>query len=140
MASAGYAVYGLPWTRSNGNCFWDGAFVHNTPLKAVTMASKPVKMVYATDVFPSKQEKLPTSMPETYHRIRDLLFTDRSIQQTKRYLTIDCYEVAKRVSAKTGVPVIPPLTYGCSQSHGDFPRTLSIRPETMIRMIRDIVE
>jgi len=39
--------------------------------------------------------------------------------------TIDCYEVAKRVSAKTGVPVIPPLTYGCSQSHGDFPGTLS---------------
>jgi creatinine amidohydrolase len=54
--------------------------------------------------------------------------------------TIDCYEVAKRVSAKTGVPVIPPLTYGCSQSHGDFPGTLAIRPETMIRMICDIVE
>jgi creatinine amidohydrolase len=54
--------------------------------------------------------------------------------------TIDCYEVAKRVSAKTRVPVIPPLAYGCSQSHGDFPGTLSIRPETMIRMICDIVE
>jgi creatinine amidohydrolase len=54
--------------------------------------------------------------------------------------TIDCYEVAKRVSAKTGVPVIPPLAYGCSQSHGDFPGTLSIRPETMIRMICDIVD
>jgi creatinine amidohydrolase len=54
--------------------------------------------------------------------------------------TIDCYEVAKRVSAKTGVPVIPPLMYGCSQSHGDFPGTLSVRPETMIRMICDIVE
>ncbi len=25
--------------------------------------------------------------------------------------TIDCYEVAKRVSAKTGVPVIPPLMF-----------------------------
>jgi NTE family protein len=83
IASAGYAVYGLPWTRLNGNYFWDGAFVHNTPLKAVTKASKPVKTVYVTDVFPSKQEKLPTNMPETYHRIRDLLFTDRSIQQNK---------------------------------------------------------
>jgi len=54
--------------------------------------------------------------------------------------TIDCYEVAKRVSVKTGVPVIPPLTYGCSQSHGGFPGTLSIKPETMISMIHDIVE
>jgi NTE family protein len=49
----------------------------------VTKASKPVKTVYVTDVFPSKQERLPTRMPETYHRIRDLLFTDRSIQQNK---------------------------------------------------------
>lgn len=54
--------------------------------------------------------------------------------------TIDCYEVAKRVSERTGVPVVPPLTYGCSQSHGDFPGTLSIRPETMIRMICEISE
>jgi creatinine amidohydrolase len=53
---------------------------------------------------------------------------------------IDCYEVAKRVSAKTGVPVVPPLIYGCSQSHGDFPGTLSIRPETMTRMICEISE
>ncbi len=30
--------------------------------------------------------------------------------------------------------------YGCSQSHGKFPGTLSIRPETMIRMICDIIE
>lgn len=54
--------------------------------------------------------------------------------------TIDCYEVAKRVSAKTGVPVIPPIIYGCSQNQGDFPGTLAIRPETMIRMICDIAE
>jgi creatinine amidohydrolase len=53
--------------------------------------------------------------------------------------TIDCYEVTKRVSAKTRVPVVP-LMYGCSQSHGDFPETLSIRPETMIRMICEIAE
>jgi NTE family protein len=82
-ASAGYATYGLPWTRLNGNYFWDGAFVHNTPLKAVTKVSKAEKIVYVSDVFPRKQEKLPTSMPETYHRIRDLLFTDRSIQENK---------------------------------------------------------
>ena len=54
--------------------------------------------------------------------------------------TIDCYEIAKRVSARTGVPVIPHITYGCSQSHGDFPGTLSLRPETRMRMICDIVE
>jgi creatinine amidohydrolase len=52
--------------------------------------------------------------------------------------TIDCYEVAKRVSGRTGVPVVPPLMYGCSQSHGKFSGTLYIRPETMTRMICEL--
>lgn len=54
--------------------------------------------------------------------------------------TIGCYEIAKRVSGKTGVRVVPPMMYGCSQSHGKFPVTLSIRPETMTRMICEIAE
>lgn len=53
--------------------------------------------------------------------------------------TIDCYEVAKRVSAKTRVPVVPPLMYGCSRSW-EISGTLSIRPETMTRMICEIAE
>lgn len=83
MASAGYAVYGLPWTKIHDSYLWDGAFVHNTPLRAATRAIEAPKIVYVTDVFPRKQETLPRSMPETYHRIRDLLFTDRSIEETK---------------------------------------------------------
>jgi creatinine amidohydrolase len=46
----------------------------------------------------------------------------------------------KEFLQKTGVPVVPPLMYGCSQSHGKFPGTLSIRPETMTRMICEIAE
>lgn len=81
MASAGYAVYGLPWTKINNSYFWDGSFVHNTPLKAVLNASPThEKIAYISDVFPLKQEKLPTSMPETYHRVRDLLFHDMSLR------------------------------------------------------------
>ncbi len=82
MASAGYAVYGLPWTKINDSYLWDGAFVHNTPLRAAMRATEAQKIVYVTDVFPRKQKNLPRSMPETYHRIRDLLFTDRSIEET----------------------------------------------------------
>ncbi len=83
MASAGYAIYGLPWTKIHDRYLWDGAFVYNTPLRAATRAIGAPKIVYVTDVFPRKQETLPRSMPETYHRIRDLLFTDRSIEETK---------------------------------------------------------
>jgi NTE family protein len=82
IASAGYAIYGLPWTKIDNNYFWDGSFVHNTPLKAIVEASpKLAKIVYVSDVFPLEQKKLPNSMPETYHRVRDLLFHDISINQ-----------------------------------------------------------
>ncbi len=84
MASAGYAVYGLPWIKINNSYFWDGAFIHNTPLKAVMKASRRYKKIaYICDVFPIKQEKLATNMPETYHRIRDLLFHDTSVKAAK---------------------------------------------------------
>jgi NTE family protein len=84
LASAGYAIYGLPWTKIGNEYFWDGSFVHNTPLKAVIEASpKLEKIAYVSDVFPLRQKKLPNSMPETYHRVRDLLFHDISINQIK---------------------------------------------------------
>jgi creatinine amidohydrolase len=48
--------------------------------------------------------------------------------------------VALAVSALTGVPVIPPLCYGVSASHGDFAGTISLRPETMIRVVEDVID
>jgi len=51
-----------------------------------------------------------------------------------------CEAVALAVSALTGVPVIPPLCYGVSGSHGDFGGTISLRPETMIGMVEDIID
>ncbi|WP_306204504.1 creatininase family protein [Actinoplanes sp. RD1] len=48
--------------------------------------------------------------------------------------------VAEAVSAQTGVPVIPTLSYGVSASHGDFPGTIALRPETVIAMMEDIID
>jgi creatinine amidohydrolase len=47
--------------------------------------------------------------------------------------------VALGVSALTGVPVVPPLSYGVSSSHGDLPGTIAVRPETMIMLVEDVV-
>jgi creatinine amidohydrolase len=45
-----------------------------------------------------------------------------------------CEAVALGVSALTGVPVLPPLSFGVSASHGDFAGTVALRPETMIAL------
>ncbi|HEX8342425.1 MAG TPA: creatininase family protein [Tepidisphaeraceae bacterium] len=42
-------------------------------------------------------------------------------------------------SARTGVPVLPPLAYGCSLGHtGRWPGTLSLMPETLAAVVREI--
>jgi creatinine amidohydrolase len=48
--------------------------------------------------------------------------------------------VALAVSAVTGVPVVPPLAYGVSGSHGDFGGTISLRPETLIHVVEDVID
>jgi len=48
--------------------------------------------------------------------------------------------VALAVSALTGVPVVPPLCYGVSGSHGDFAGTIGLRPETMIGVVQDVID
>ena len=47
--------------------------------------------------------------------------------------------VCASVSAATGVPVLPPLTYGCSLGHSHrWPGTLALQPQTLIALVTDI--
>jgi creatinine amidohydrolase len=49
------------------------------------------------------------------------------------------HHVALGVSAATGIAVAPPVAYGVSGSHGSFPGTVGVRPETMIALVEDLV-
>lgn len=48
--------------------------------------------------------------------------------------------VALGVSALTGIPVVPPLCYGVSGSHGSFGGTIALRPETLISVVEDVID
>jgi len=49
--------------------------------------------------------------------------------------------VAHRVSAATGIPVLPTLPYGCSLGHSKkWPGTLSLRPATLSTIVLEIAE
>ncbi|MEJ2061274.1 MAG: creatininase family protein [Gammaproteobacteria bacterium] len=55
--------------------------------------------------------------------------------------TLSAIAVAEGVSAKTGIPVLPPLAYGCSLGHSPkWPGTISLRPETLSRLVVEIAE
>lgn len=49
------------------------------------------------------------------------------------------YEIALQVSARVGVPVLPYLPYGNSLTHGAWPGTISLRPETLQRVVEEIL-
>lgn len=44
-------------------------------------------------------------------------------------------EVAQRVN---GMLVLPPITYGVSEHYGHFPFTLTLRPEILIEVLKDV--
>ena len=55
--------------------------------------------------------------------------------------TLSAVAVAEGVSARTGFPVLPPLPVGCSLGHSKrWPGTLSLRPETLARVVYEIAE
>jgi creatinine amidohydrolase len=52
------------------------------------------------------------------------------------------FELAKRVAASYGKEMIifPPIPYGVSSHHKDFFMTISFEPDTMVNVIRDILQ
>ena len=53
--------------------------------------------------------------------------------------TLSAVVVAEGVSARTGIPVLPALPYGCSLGHSrKWPGTLSLRPETLSRLVLEL--
>jgi creatinine amidohydrolase len=50
------------------------------------------------------------------------------------------WEIARRLSDRTGVLLAPPVNYGMSLHHLGFPGSLSLRPHTLTSIIIDLLE
>ena len=74
------------------------------------------------------------------------IFPVGSTEQHGPHLSLDvdtlCAEqVAHAVSARTGVPVLPTLPFGCALGHTrHWPGTLSLQPETLTRVVVELLE
>ena len=64
-------------------------------------------------------------------------------QHAQLSLMVDCIlseQVAADAAAPLGVPVFPPVNYGITPYFRAFPGTVSLRMETYLRIIRDILD
>ena len=91
-------------------------------------------------------EELTTAdIPKLVKNMKMAIVPLGAIEQHGPHLPMNCdtllvHELAKRVSAKTGVPVLPPMEYGQSQAQGDFPGTISVNPDTLYKTLIEVCE
>jgi creatinine amidohydrolase len=74
-----------------------------------------------------------------------LILVVGSTEQHGRHMTFASdvwqpWEMARRLSERTGVLLAPPLNYGMSLHHLGFPGSLSLRPQTLTSVIIDLLE
>jgi creatinine amidohydrolase len=74
-----------------------------------------------------------------------LLLVTGSTEQHGRQLTFATdvwvpWEIARRLSDRTGVLLAPPLNYGMSLHHLGFPGSLSLQPQTLVSVVVDLLD
>ncbi|HEY3094534.1 MAG TPA: patatin-like phospholipase family protein [Nitrososphaera sp.] len=92
VACASFPFYGIRWTEIGGKYLWDGALLSNTPLREVIDSSpKNDKKVYIVNLFPTVQEELPENLLDSWHRARDIMYTDKTDQNLRMSKVISRY-------------------------------------------------
>lgn len=77
IMASGSLPPGFPWTQINGNAYWDGGIISNSPLDMVLDRCGPDgKRVYAVDLFAS-EKPLPTNMMEVRSRLSEIIYSER---------------------------------------------------------------
>ena len=85
LASSGYPIYGFPWIEVEDNVYaWDGSLLSNTPVREVIYASpRNDKNIFIVEDYPRKIQKLPSNMAEVESRAKDIIFSDKNMDNIK---------------------------------------------------------
>ena len=83
----------FPAVEIDGQHYWDGGIVSNTPLQYLLENQKLVNtLVFQVDLF-NARGKLPKSMPEVSARHKDIMFSSRTRNATDRFKKIHNLEI-----------------------------------------------
>jgi len=85
LASSGYPIYGFPWIEVEDNVYaWDGSLLSNTTVREVIYASpRNDKNIFIVENYPRKIQKLPSNMAEVESRAKDIIFSDKNMDNIK---------------------------------------------------------
>jgi hypothetical protein len=77
ILASGSLPPGFPWTTINGNHYWDGGIVSNSPLEQVLeRCGSAGKRVFIVDLFPSKK-RLPINLLDVMVRRDEIVYSER---------------------------------------------------------------
>lgn len=93
LATSGLPSYNFPWAKVEEGIFgWDGSVLSNTPLREVIDASpKNDKRVFLVENYSKNSLKLPENLAEVHHRVRDIMFSDKTLHNVKMSKVITYY-------------------------------------------------
>jgi NTE family protein len=93
LATTGYPRYYFRWVEvEKGVYAWDGSLLSNTPLREVIDASPAKdKRVFLVENYPRYSKRLPDNLLEVEHRIRDIMFCDKTLHNKQMARAITYY-------------------------------------------------
>jgi NTE family protein len=93
LATTGYPRYYFRWVEvEKGVYAWDGSLLSNTPLREVIDASPAKdKQVFLVENYPRYSERLPDNLLEVEHRVRDIMFCDKTLHNKQIAKAITYY-------------------------------------------------
>lgn len=77
IMASGALPPGLPPIEIDGNWYWDGGLVSNTPLEHVVESANEDMLVFQVDLFPARGER-PHDLEEAWSREKDIRFSSRT--------------------------------------------------------------
>jgi NTE family protein len=91
LTTTRYPRYYFRWVEvEKGVYAWDGSLLSNTPLREVIDAS-PAKDKRVVENYPRYSERLPDNLLEVEHRVRDIMFCDKTLHNKKIARAITYY-------------------------------------------------